>query len=583
MSNIEIWAPHASEVQIKLHPNEELIALVRGEDDVWRSEHDFPAGTRYFVVFDGGLPVPDPRSRRQPLGVHGPTEIIDPGQFTWTDQNWVSRDVRGGVFYELHIGTFTPEGTFEAAISKLDHLVELGIDVVEIMPVNPIPGRRGWGYDGVSIMATYEEYGSPQDFAHLIDELHARGIHACLDVVYNHFGPDGNYLGFAGPYLTDKHHTPWGNAVNLDGDHCSHVRKYFLDNICQWARDFHIDVFRVDATDFLIDDSSYHFLAELSDTVHELGESMGKHLTVTFESDANNARTVTPTQNGGRGADMQWADDVHHALHVWLTGESNAYYSEYTATGTLPKVLRQGFYHDGIWTNFDKKIRGCAVPEDLNGHALIVFDENHDQVGNRLIGDRPSYSLNYADLAISRALILLSHFTPLLFMGEEWAAKTPFPFFTDHGDEIGPHILEGRMNEFSTWDLNSVYGENPPLMPPPQEELTFRSAKLNWSDLELPEHARFFEFVQRLIQLRKSNASIASGDRSKTTLDIGARSGWMRRNDVILAFSRDGATDVVLPADVHETLATWDSVTTDSNVVTFDVAGVAVFTTEASA
>ncbi|MFC5370034.1 malto-oligosyltrehalose trehalohydrolase [Arcanobacterium bovis] len=583
MSKIEIWAPHASKVDIKLHQSDEVISLVCGEDAVWRSEQDFPVGTRYFVVFDGGLPVPDPRSRRQPLGIHGPTEIIDPAQFTWTDQNWVSRDVRGGVFYELHIGTFTPEGTFKAAIPKLDHLVELGIDVVEIMPVNPIPGKRGWGYDGVSIMATYEEYGSPQDFARLIDELHARGIHACLDVVYNHFGPDGNYLGFAGPYLTDKHHTPWGNAVNLDGDHCSHVRKYFLDNICQWARDFHIDVFRVDATDFLIDDSSYHFLAELSDTVHELGESIGKHLSVTFESDANNARTVTPTQSGGRGADMQWADDVHHGLHVWLTGESNAYYSEYTGAGTLAKVLRQGFYHDGIWTNFDKKIRGSAVPADLDGHSLIVFDENHDQVGNRLIGDRPSYSLSYADLAISRALILLSHFTPLLFMGEEWATKTPFPFFTDHGDEIGPHILDGRMNEFSTWDLNSVYGETPPSMPAPQDEQTFQSAKLNWHDLDLPEHAHFFEFVQRLIQLRKSNASIASGDRSKTTLDIGARSGWMRRNDVLIAFARDDATDVVLPADVDETLASWDSVTTDGNVVTFDVAGVAVFTTEASA
>ncbi|WP_353066755.1 alpha-amylase family glycosyl hydrolase [Arcanobacterium hippocoleae] len=338
MQEFSVWAPFAKSVKAYLlQPSahcergadlvpaqiKAIIQLTPQADGIWQSKDPqlSTAGTRYFLQLDDGILMPDPRSRRQPFGIHGPSEIINPANFVWTDSQWLPESALGKVFYELHIGTFTAAGTFRSAIEKLDHLVDLGVDVVEIMPVNPIPGDRGWGYDGVSIMSTYEPYGSPADLAGLVDAMHARGLMACLDVVYNHFGPDGNYLGAFGPYLTDKHHTPWGQAVNLDGASSAHVRRYLIDNILQWARDFHFDVFRMDAVDQLKDDSEYHIIAEISDALAALGKELGKELTLSVESDANNIIMVTPTNAGGRGAQMQWADDVHHGIHVWLTGE----------------------------------------------------------------------------------------------------------------------------------------------------------------------------------------------------------------------------------------------------------------------
>ncbi|XCB30022.1 malto-oligosyltrehalose trehalohydrolase [Arcanobacterium hippocoleae] len=603
MQQFKVWAPNAEKVSayvlkngVKCKSGSELTASLTAQiinlkpaaDGVWVT--DAPAlhtgGTKYFLQVDAGLLLPDPRSRRQPDGIHGPSEIVDFAEFLWTDQDWHAEKANGKVFYELHIGTFTPEGTFRSAIDKLDYLVELGVEVIEIMPLNPIPGNRGWGYDGVSIMATFEPYGSPADLAALIDAMHARGLYACLDVVYNHFGPDGNYLGFYGPYLTDRHHTPWGQAVNLDGPGSEHVRRYFIDNILQWARDFHFDVFRMDAVDQLKDDSEYHIIAEISDELARLGTELGKQFTLSTESDANNIQMVTPTNQGGRGADMQWADDVHHGLHVWLTGEKNAYYREYQHDGTLEKVFTNGFYHDGIWSSFNRKIRGAKVPDSIDGHCFIVCDENHDQVGNRLVGDRPAATLPLSDLAISRALILLSPFTPMLFMGEEWATKNPFPFFTDHGAEIGSQILQGRMNEFADWDFAKIREASGGVleMPDPQALSTFTSAKLPWQELSRNENHEFFSFVKALISLRKSDPEIFNGDRANTSVSVNNRHGWMKRGNMAVVFARDDNTEFVLDFGCedqnpkYEVLIQWGAAELDNHgkKIRFRRAGVAI-------
>lgn len=604
-----VWAPNAKSVTAYiLHPEAKCfagpeltntqitakVALTKAADGIWTTA-DLAlrtSGTRYFLQVDDGLLVPDPRSRRQPFGIHGPSEIVDPDEFIWTDQDWHSDDASGKVFYELHVGTFTPEGTYRAAIEKLDYLVDLGVEVVELMPVNPMPGTRGWGYDGVSIMASFEPYGTPSDLAALVDAMHSRNLYACLDVVYNHFGPDGNYLGLFGPYLTDRYETPWGQAVNLDGPYSAQVRKYFVDNILQWARDYHFDVFRMDAVDQLKDHSSYHLIAEISDKLAELGRQLGKRLTLSVESDANNVQMVMPIREGGRGADMQWVDDVHHGIHVWLTGEKNAYYSEYTDENTLAKVLTNGFYHDGMWSNFAKRMRGTPVPPQLNGHHFIVCDENHDQVGNRLVGDRPAATLPLSDLAISRALILLSPFTPMLFMGEEWATKNPFPFFTDHGAEIGAGILQGRMNEFADWDFAAIRAASGGKleMPDPQAESTFNAAKLPWSELTEAKHQEFFKFVKALISLRKSLPDLLEGDRNNTHVTINSRDGVMQRGKITIVFARDDGAQVALPARAEEAhftddapagpeiLLSWGQpeIIADGKTICFKKAGVAV-------
>ncbi|MCI7551556.1 MAG: malto-oligosyltrehalose trehalohydrolase [Actinomycetaceae bacterium] len=576
MPRLQVWAPRAQRVDVELYPSGERFALDRADDAVFTSDRDLDAGTQYYLVVDDGHPRPDPRSRRQPLGVHGPSEIVDPSEFHWTDAQWKSDDARGKVFYELHIGTFCAEGTFRGAIEHLDYLADLGIEVVEIMPINPIPGERGWGYDGVSTMATFEQYGSPEDFAALVDALHARGLYACLDVVYNHFGPEGNYTGVFGPYTSGKHHTPWGDGMNLDDADSAHVRRFFIDNIVQWARDYHIDVFRLDAVDFLRDDSPTHIIAEMTQAIEQVADEMGKFITVTVESAANDVAMTQPVAQGGKGAHAQWVDDVHHALHVWLTGETNAYYGDYTAEGTLEKALLQGFVHDGTWSDFGKTIRGTRVPESLNGNRFIVFDENHDQVGNRLVGDRPSTHLSLGELLIARTLVLLSHFTPMLFMGEEWATTSPFPFFSDLGPDIGPFIQEGRKTEFATWDLGAIYGDVAPDMPDPQSPATFLQAKLRWDELSDPRHYEFFSFVKELIALRHSDVVFTSGDRSVTDVHITDKSGWMSRGEWLIVFAKSQGY-VEVPTNGYRLALSWADPTIDAGGVRFNEPGVAIF------
>lgn len=632
MPQVKVWAPRCASVAVRLEPHGTVLPMER----LTRSSHVFvlpqelPAGQRYFLIPDDGIPVPDPRTRRQPQGVHGPSEVVDPNRFIWKDTSWFSGAstsnaapaLKLGVIYELHVGTFSAEGTFTGAIAHLDHPVNLGVSTIELMPISPMPGARGWGYDGVSLMAPYEEYGSPEELVELVNAAHERGLAVCLDVVFNHFGPDGNYTGMFGNYVTSAHHTPWGDALNLDGDGSEHVRAFIIDALEQWVRDYHIDAFRLDAVDWLIDTSPTHILAEISDRLHALGRERGREVVLIAESDANMVAMTAPTStasaatctaaaqtcgreaadaslsdsgaaNGvstshtsatsGRGMDMQWVDDVHHALHVWLTGERNAYYSEYTAPHTLGTVLTRGFWHDGVWDEFLGRNRGTKVPANLDGQRFVVFDENHDQVGNRLLGDRPSVKLSLGQLALSRALVVLSHFTPMLFMGEEWATRTPFPYFSDHGPAIGSGIAAARAQEFSTWDLESAYGSPVPPIPDPQAAATFASAKLNWEELENSEHRRFFEFMQALITLRRTVPDFSSTDRSRTHVHISGDSGWIRRGESLIVFTKAVAGGTVAaPVQGLHLACSWDLVETSTEAVHFTGAGVAVFISSAS-
>jgi maltooligosyltrehalose trehalohydrolase len=379
--------------------------------------------------------------------------------------------------YELHVGAFTPQGTLDSAATQMRELAALGVEMVELMPLAPFPGQRGWGYDGVALFAVHDTYGGPAALQRFVDAAHAAGIAVCLDVVYNHLGPDGNYLAPFGPYFTDAHETPWGWAVNLDQEHSDEVRRFFVDNALRWFDDFHIDALRLDAVHALVDDSDYHVLAQLSDETAELSARVGRPLSLIAESDLNDDRMVTPTADGGLGMTAQWADDFHHALHAYLTGERHGYYVDFGSIETLDKVFRQVFWHDGSLSPFRGKTWGRPVDPDRDRRQFVVFASNHDQVGNRALGDRPASSLSPGAQAASLALVLLSPFTPMLFMGEEYGETRPFMYFTDHADELGRQVSEGRLSEFSGHGWEDLYG-GPIGVPDPQDRATFMKSKV---------------------------------------------------------------------------------------------------------
>lgn len=494
---VTVWAPFAESVD----------AVVGGrrlplshEGEHWSI--DLPPDTDYLLSVAGGEPRPDPRSARQPNGVHGPSRTYDPTTFAWTDHDWPGREVLGGVLYELHVGTFTPGGTLDAAIDRLDHLVGLGVDTVELMPVVPFPGEHGWGYDGVSWYAVHEPYGGPEALQRFVDAAHARGLAVCLDVVHNHFGPAGNYVAEFGPYYTTKHHTPWGAAINLDDDHAEGVRAFIIDNAVRWLRDFHLDALRLDAVHALVDDSERHVLAEMADAVADLERDLGRPLTLIAESDLNDVAMITPTAEGGLGMDGQWADDVHHALHSWLTGETFGYYVDFGAAATLAKAFEQVFVHDGGHSTFRDSDWGAPVPEDVDRRRFVVFTQNHDQVGNRGLGDRPDERLTEGAVAAGAALLLLGPFTPLLFQGQEWGTRTPFRFFCDHDPELGSLITAGRLREFAEHGWAEIYGPDATI-PDPQDPATPAASTLDWEERDRPGHDAMLGWYRTLIQLRR--------------------------------------------------------------------------------
>lgn len=485
-----VWAPLCEQVELEIVQPEPLrVALAREDNGYFSARAPVGAGARYFLRPDGGDPRPDPASRYQPEGVHGPSEVIN-SSFNWTDTEWNGLPLHDYIIYELHIGTFTKEGTFEAAIGRLDYLVELGATAIEIMPVAQFPGERNWGYDGVQPFAVQNSYGGPDALKRLVDACHARGIAAILDVVYNHVGPEGNYLGEFGPFFTEKYKTPWGPAVNVDGEHSDGVRHFFIENALEWIDEYHFDALRLDAVHGILDTSAKPFLAELSDAVHARAQELGRAVYLIAESDLNDARMLQPTSAGGMGMDAQWMDDFHHSLHALITHEDAGYYGDYGGIDELATTLRQGFVYAGQYSAYRKRRHGNS-PERVKPEQFVICAQNHDQVGNRMLGDRLSVLVDEQKLRLAAACVLLSPYVPLLFMGEEYGETNPFPYFIHHSDkQLVQAVRAGRREEFSAF---SWKGEPPD----PQSEQTFSSAYVE------PVKNEMFEFYRRLIDLRK--------------------------------------------------------------------------------
>ena len=545
-----VWAPPAG--RVALHHGEpgtdpDVTALRQGPDGWWSTTLSLPSGTDYAFAVDGGEPRPDPRSPWQPYGVHGSSRTFAEGAHTWQDAGWAGRDVRGAVVYELHLGTFTSEGTLDAACTRLQHLVDLGVDMVELMPVAAFPGNHGWGYDGVALYAVHEPYGGPAALQRFVDAAHGAGLAVCLDVVYNHLGPSGNYLSQFGPYFTDRHHTPWGMAVNLDGEGSTEVRAFVVDNALRWLRDFHVDALRLDAVHALVDDSPRHLLVELTEAVEDLQSDLGRPLSLIAESDLNDATMVTPVTEGGLGMTAQWADDVHHAVHAFVTGETHGYYGDFAGVEPLAKVLTDVFLHDGTWSSFRGQPWGRPVPPEVDGHRFVVFASDHDQVGNRALGDRPSQHLDGGTLATAAALVLTSPFTPMIFMGEEWGATTPWQFFTDHSEaELVASIRKGRTDEFGGHGWTELYGHEIEV-PDPQAPSTVEDSRLDWDEPQRPDHARLLSWYRTLVGLRRSVPDLASGDRSRTRVRTADDGSWLvvARGDVRVVITRGEAAVTV--------------------------------------
>ncbi len=551
MTMLSVWAPLPTAVAVEVDGRR--TSMTSAEGGWWTGEVGGP-GTDYALVLDGGDPRPDPRSAWQPHGVHGPSRVVDHDAFGWTDDRWRGVPLAGSVVYELHIGTFTPEGTFDAAVERLDHLVELGISAVELLPCNAFAGRWGWGYDGVAWYAVHDPYGGPDGLKRFVDACHARGLGVVMDVVYNHLGPAGNYLPEFGPYLTDAHTTPWGSAVNLDRPGSDEVRRYVLENALMWLRDYHVDGLRLDAVHALVDERATHLLEELSVEVEALGAQLRKPLFLIAESDLNDPRMVTSREAGGHGLTGQWADDVHHALHANLTGESAGYYGDFLGLAELAKVLSGVFLHDGVWSSFRERAHGRPVPATMPGHRFVVYLQDHDQVGNRATGDRISATLSDGLLKVGAALVLTSAYTPMLWMGEEWGARTPWQFFSDHEGDLGEAVRQGRRAEFAShgWATEDV--------PDPQAEQTLRDSTLDWSELDQERHASLLAWTRGLIALRRRRPELSDGrrDRVQVTYDEDARWLVVRRGAVAVVCNLsdaralvplDGAGTVLLASD----------------------------------
>jgi len=535
-----VWAPDARRVDLVRDGDHDRAQMTRDASGWWHAEQRLPAKARYAFSVDGSEPHPDPRSAWQPDGVHAMSAVHAPEDHRWADAHWTGRDARGALIYELHVGTFTAEGTLDSAIERLDHLVDLGVDMVELMPLAAFPGQHGWGYDGVALFAVHQAYGGPVALQRFVDAAHQRGLAVCLDVVYNHLGPSGNYLGVYGPYFTDSHQTPWGAAVNLDADGAHGVRAFIVDNACRWFQSFHIDALRLDAVHALIDDSEQHILAELSQAVDALSGQLGRPLSLIAESDLNDARTVTPVADGGLGMTAQWADDVHHAVRAWLTGERQGWLVDFGSTATLAKVMRSVFEHDGTHSTFRDRSWGAPVPRDTDARRFVAFGTTHDQVGNRAVGDRPSALLNLDELAAMHALVLFSPFTPMLFMGEEWGATTPWQFFTDHQEpELAQAVREGRRREFAD-ALSDPDAE----VPDPQAPGTFERSRLDWAEPAQPDHARLFDWVKRLVALRRNEAALNDCSLDTLVFEQDRNDAWvsMQRHGLRLIIARQATT-----------------------------------------
>ena len=553
MHTFDVWAPTATTVELELPDPGSVLPMQPGPDGCWSLDlPDAGHGTDYLFRVDGRAGRPDPRSAWQPDGVHGPSRVFDPARHAWRDAGWPGRDAAGAVVYELHVGTFTAAGTLDAATERLDHLVALGVDLVELMPVCAFPGLHGWGYDGVAPYSVHQPYGGPAALQRFVDACHTRGLGVCLDVVHNHLGPEGNYLSDFGPYFTTRHHTPWGAAVNLDGDGSARVRRYLADSALRWFRDFHVDALRLDAVHALKDDSPRHFLAQLADETAGLAAELGRPLSLVAESDLNDPAVVEPTADGGRGMTAQWSDDVHHAVHAWLTGERQGYYADFGDGDVLARTLTRVFRHAGEWSAFRGRPWGRPVDPDRHpGHRFVAFLQSHDQVGNRARGDRIGHALSPAALAAGAALLLTSAFTPMLFMGEEWGASTPWQYFCDFTDpDLAKAVTEGRYAEFAAhgWAEGDV--------PDPQDPATRAASVLRWQEAGTGRHAELLRWYTDLLALRRREPDLQADRLAEVRVEATADRAVVRRGSLLVAVNLAGEPFVPEPP-VEAVLLAW--------------------------
>ncbi len=512
MTVLRAWAPAAGLVE--LVTGDRPRQMRQGGDGWWVIDApDVTPGDDYAFALDGGPPRPDPRAACLPSGVHGPSRVVDHERHDWKDEGWRPPVLADGIVYELHVGTFSPEGTFDGVASRLDHLIELGVTHVELMPVHSFPGRFGWGYDSVGLFAPYEPYGGPDGLKRLVDACHCRGLAVILDVVYNHFGPEGNYLDEFGPYRTDRLQTPWGSAVNFGDRGAVEVRRFIIDNALSWFRDYHVDALRLDAVHSIVDLTAVHILEELVSEVRELERSLGRELTVIAESDLNDPRLLRGADEGGYGVDAQWSDDFHHALHVALTGEQGGYYEDFVGLADVGRALERTWVYEGRLSRHRGRNHGRSA-EGLAPNRFLGYLQNHDQVGNRATGTRMSTLVDPARLRIGAALVLTAPFVPLLFAGEEWGASTPFQFFADHSDPaLRESVREGRRREFA------AFGWDPSSVPDPEDESTFRRSILDWSEFARPPAAELLDWHRRLIALRRRMPVLRDGTRPDVFVD----------------------------------------------------------------
>lgn len=525
-----VWAPECKTVSLILQASPEVTwPMEKSELGYWRVtiDHVTP-GMLYWFQLDGELRRPDPASRWQPKGVHGPSAIVS-NEYRWTDDEWHGMELAEMIIYELHTGTFTPAGNFQGIISTLDYLQSLGITAIEIMPIAQFPGHHNWGYDGVFPFAVHKDYGTREELKQLVNEAHRLGIAVILDVVYNHLGPEGNYLAHYGPYFTDKYKASWSNAINFDGPWCDGPRNYFIQNALMWLDEFHIDALRLDAVHAIFDNSAKHLMEELTEQVRLLEQRIQRRKVLIAEFDLNNPRFVSPVEKGGFGMDAQWVDEFHHALHSVITGEQNGYYEDFGKLEQLAMSLQHSYVYTGQYSKHRKRFFG-AEPKYTNYNQCIAFVQNHDQTGNRLLGDRLTTTLSAEALKLAAATLFLSPHVPLLFMGEEYGEKNPFLYFTSHSEqELINSLREGRRKEFEHFNWE---GE----VPDPQSEEVFNQSKLSWKLDEVPG---LFNFYQHLIAFRKSRPAMQNFRRYNAVRNI-------RIKGNVLQFERHGNDEVLI-------------------------------------
>ena len=526
MHEFQVWAPRAEKVATKIgntiHP------MLRDDRGWWRVQvEEAGPGTDYaFLLNDDATSYPDPRAMWMPNGVHAASRVYGKGQFSWSDERWQAPPLASAIVYETHIGTFTREGTFDSAIEKLPYLVELGVTHIEVMPVAEFPGDFGWGYDGVALFAARESYGGPDGLKRFVNACHSHGLAVLLDVVYNHFGPVGNYTGKYGPYMTNNHCTPWGDAVNLEFEQSDQVRRFFCDNALMWMEEYHIDGLRLDAVHEFVDRSAINFMEQLAIEVEELSARLARRLVLVAESDLNDPRVVRQREANGYGMDAQWNDDFHHALFTVLdtNGEGKGYYGDFGSMESLAKALTQAFVYDGIYSKYRSRIHGRRV-EGLSMHRFVGFIQNHDQVGNRAKGDRLEQIVGLERAKVAVGLVMTSPFIPMLFQGEEFAASSPFQYFAHHEDEaMSKSVSEGRKREFA------AFGWLPEEIPDPEKRETFERSKLHWDEVHEGDHAEMLDWTKRLIALRRSSASLTDGEAGHIKVRFDESKRWLIMN-----------------------------------------------------